>query len=35
MQGGAEVLRGGDKNQDFMIIRLVDANDLIGCGGET
>ena len=33
-----EVHRGGDKNQDFMIIRLVnanDANDLIGHGGET
>ena len=26
---------GGEKNQDFMLIRLVNANDLIGCGGDT
>ena len=30
-----EVHGGGDKNQDFMIIRLVNANDLIGYGGDT
>ena len=30
-----EVHRDGGKNQDFMIIRLVNANDLIGCGGDT
>ena len=23
------------QNQDFMIIRLVNANDLIGCSGDT
>ena len=23
------------KNQDFMLIRLVNVNDLIGCGGDT
>ena len=28
-------LRGGwGKNRDFMIIRLVNSNDLIGCGGD-
>ena len=30
-----EVHRGGGKNQDFMIIGLVNTNDLIGCGGDT
>ena len=25
---------GGEKNQDFMLIRLLNANDLIGCGGD-
>ena len=24
---------GGEKNQDFMLIMLFNANDLIGCGG--
>ena len=23
----------GEKNQDFMLIRLFNANDIIGCGG--
>ena len=34
-QRGTEVHRGGNKNQDFMIIRLVNANDLIDHGGNT
>ena len=25
---------GGEKNQDFMLIRLFNPNDLIGCGGD-
>ena len=24
----------GKKNQDFVLIRLLNANDLIGCGGD-
>ena len=32
VHGGAQ---RWDKNQDFMIIRLVNANDLIGWGGNT